>query len=86
MTGTVRCFVPAARRGILQADNGQTLAFLVAPEVGDLQGGDLVEFEVGTNGQAGAQHVKLRHRWSDILNERHRVLVNQLHNTLEIQG
>ena len=85
MTGRVQCFVPAARRGIVLAESGQELSFVVPAGVGDLQGGDIVEFELVGDGQPCATNVTLRHRWADLLNEQHRPLVNQFHRTIQIR-
>ncbi len=84
MTGRVRLFIPAVRRGILQAESGQELPFSVPEEVADLHGGDIVEFELARDGRALASNITLRHRWAEMLNEQHRPLVNEFHNTIRI--
>ena len=84
MIGRVRCFMPAVRRGILQTEAGDELPFSVSPDAVDLQGGDLVEFELAGDGRPFASVVTLRHRWAKMLNEQHRSLVNQFHHTIRI--
>ena len=84
MTGRVQCFIPAVRRGILQTECGDELPFLVPENSTDLQGGDIVEFDMGDAGQPFVRNITLRHRWAELLNEEHRPLVNQFHHTVEI--
>lgn len=84
MTGRVQCFVPAARRGILLTETGDELPFSVPTDGANLQGGDIVEFELAEQEQSCVMNVTLRHRWVEMLNERHRPLVNQFHDTVRI--
>ena len=86
MIGRVRSFLPVARRGILQTETGDELLFSVPGNVVDLQGGDIVEFEMAGDGQRYAANVTLRRRWAETLNDQHRPLVNQFHNTIQIQA
>ena len=86
MTGRIRCFLPAARRGILQAETGDELLFSVPEHGTNLQGGDIVEFDLDNDGRPLALNVTLRRRWATMLNEQHRPLVNQLHNTIRIHA
>lgn len=85
MTGRVRCFVPAARRGILQTEAGDELPFSVPADVTEIQGGDIVEFELVQDGRLHVCNVTLRHRWAEMLNEEYRPLVNQFHDTIQIR-
>ena len=84
MTGRVQFFVPAARCGIVQAESGEELAFTVSAEISDLHGGDIVEFQPTHDGRRLALNVTLRQRWTEMLNEQHRPLVNQFHHTVQI--
>ena len=87
MIGKIRSFLPAAQRGILQTDSGDELPFSVPPGITeDLQGGDIVEFELGHDGQPAVLNVTLRSRWATLLNEEHRPLVNQFHDTIRIHA
>ncbi len=82
MTGCVRAFLPGPGKGLLQADSGEELPFSLAGTVADLQGGDVVEFDVSPAGAPSAINVRLQHRWADLLNERERALVNDFHQLL----
>ena len=84
MTGRVRCYLPAAGRGVVQTESGDELPFRTSADVADLQGGDIVEFELANDGQNLALNVTLRRRWAEMLNDQHRALVNQFHDTIEI--
>ncbi|MHC4445570.1 MAG: hypothetical protein ACYTF1_23480 [Planctomycetota bacterium] len=84
MTGRIRHFRPSARVGILQTDSGIELLFTVSKDLTDLHGGDIVEFESGQDGRPVVTDVTLRYRWTEMLNEQHRPLVNQFHNTIKI--
>lgn len=84
MTGRIQYFRPSAREGILQTDNGTELLFNVSQDLTDLHGGDIVEFQLGQDGRPVVSDVTLRHRWAEMLNEKHRPLVNQFHNTIKI--
>ena len=87
VTGQIRCFFPGSRRGILYTRNGEEFVFMAAEGVTDLQGGDCVEFELaGANGSPAAVRIIGRHRWVDTLNNHHRALVNEFHNTIQIQA
>jgi hypothetical protein len=70
---------------MLETDTGEVLPFLAADGSPDLQGGDVVEFELGGTGGIQALNVTLRQRWATLLNERHRPLVNQLHDTVQLK-
>jgi hypothetical protein len=84
VTGIVICYMPATRRGVLRSDAGHTLPFLI-PESGcDLQGGDIVEYEAAAGSSRPARIVTLRRRWALLLNEEHRCLVNEFHDTVAI--
>lgn len=80
MTGTVQSYIPSVSSGIIQAENGEKLRFELSPPSLDLQGGDIVKFEQSGNGQAMAVNVVLQQRWADLLNEKHRQLVNDFHH------
>lgn len=84
MTGQVRCFLPASRRGILRTETGEELIFTMPQGLADLAGGDSVEFQLGNDGGASASNVILRRRWVETLNRDHRSLVNEFHDTIEI--
>ncbi|UCD27908.1 MAG: hypothetical protein JSV03_12495 [Planctomycetota bacterium] len=84
MTGRVRCFLPSERQGILQTETGTDLLFSVNEDFQDLHGGDIVEFQQGQDGKPVVKNVTLRHRWAEMLNQEHRSLVNQLHETVKI--
>lgn len=84
MTGRVKLYVPAARRGILQTNVGEEVMFSVSDDVTDVQGGDIVEFEPDDQGHPLVGRIRVRHRWVDMLNSEHRTLVNQFHHTIHI--
>jgi len=84
MTGRIQYFQPSGRQGILQADNGVELIFTVSGDHIDLHGGDIVEFETGLGGRPVVTDIKLRQRWADTLNEEHKSLINEFHNTVKI--
>lgn len=86
MTGRVRCYLPAARRGILQADSGEELAFSISEDMTDLHGGDIVEFDLAEDGPRVVSNLTLRHRWSEMLSQRYRPLVRQFHDTIRIHA
>jgi len=82
--GRVQYFIPSARKGIVQAENGLILRFSVIGNTPELQGGDIVEFDITHNSHPHAINVTLKHRWSEVLNDQHRSLVNQFHNMINI--
>lgn len=86
MTGRIRCYLPAAKRGIVQTEAGEELAFSLSNGSGilDLNGGDLVEFDAASEGRKLATNIRLVRRWAEMLNEQHRPLVNQFHATVQI--
>ena len=87
MTGRIRYYRPSAREGILQTDTGAELPFNnVSNDLTDLHGGDIVEFQLGQEGRPVVTNITLRHRWTEMLNEKHRPLVNQFHNTIKIES
>jgi len=86
MTGIVQSYIPSASSGIIQAENGERLRFDLGHHFIDLQGGDIVEFERSVNGQATAINVILHRRWADLLNEKHRALVNEFHHTVHFEA
>ena len=84
MTGQVRCFFPASRRGILQTETGEELVFTTPEGLTELAGGDSVEFQLGKEGGLSVSNVMLRRRWVETLNRDHRSLVNEFHDTIKI--
>ena len=86
VTGRVRFFMPAVRRGIVQAESGEELPFSVPQDGTQLQGGDIVEFERIDHGPPRASNITLRHRWAEVLDEQHRPLINQFHQTIRIHS
>jgi hypothetical protein len=86
VTGSVRCFFPAARRGIIQTENGERLPFAVSGDSPDLQGGDIVMFEQVGGRADGVSQIRLHRKWVELLDEQHRSLVNQFHQTVEIRS
>lgn len=86
VTGTVQSYIPSVSSGVIQAENGEKLRFELSPPSLDLQGGDIVKFERAGNGQAVAVNVILQHRWADLLNEKHRQLVNEFHHTVLLEA
>jgi hypothetical protein len=86
VTGQVRCFVPAMRRGIIQTDAGEVVSFCVAGEPVNLQGGDIVEFDPVPQNRAPVDRIVLRQRWVEKLNLEFRSLVNQFHMTIRFRS
>jgi|GEM_PF-3557528 len=86
MIGQIRCYFPKSRRGVLQTGAGRELIFTVPEGIADLEGGDNVEFELGSNGQWPALTITAHRRWVDTLNQEHRSLVNQFHATIQIHS
>ncbi len=85
VTGTVQSYIPSVSSGIIQAENGEKLRFELASPSVELQGGDIVRFERSGNGRGVAVNVILHHRWVDLLNEKHRALVNEFHHTVHLE-
>lgn len=82
MIGSIRSFAPSLSHGIILAENGQEIPFSVTADSADIQGGDIVSFELTGNGQPRAENVIVRYRWTDMLVEKHRGLLNQFHSTV----
>jgi len=86
VTGTVQSFIPSVSSGIIQAENGEKLRFELDSHADELQGGDIVEFERSGNGRCLAINVSLHRRWADLLNEKHRTLVNEFHQLVHLDA
>ena len=84
VTGEIRSYFPKSRRGILQTDSGEELVFTVRHDHVELEGGDRVDFELSPDGRLPTLNIIARRRWVDTLNQEHRSLVNQFHNTIQI--
>ena len=84
MTGQIKCFFPRLRCGILQTRGGKELIFTVPEETTDLQGGDRIEFEHTSNGRRPILRITARRRWAETLNQKHRPLINEFHDTVQI--
>ncbi len=87
MRGHIVWFRPTDGRGLIATEAGEEVAFHVPSDDQELQGGDIVEFELdGGNSAADGIVVHLVERWVDRLNARHRALVNVFHNSIDIVG
>lgn len=83
MTGCVRSFLPGVGRGLVQTESGDRLPFSIQGRDLELYGGDVVEFDVPAGKAPEAVNLRLQRRWSELLNEHDRTLVNALHHLLE---
>jgi len=83
--GQIRCFIPANRRGTIQTDAGHCVAFHLPEGYPNLQGGDIVEFDLPPNQAVPVGRLVLRRRWADRLNTDFRPLVNQFYATIQIR-
>jgi hypothetical protein len=83
-TGRIQCYFPATRSGIVKADTGREFLVSFPANLSDLHGGDVIEYDTTEDGKPIIHQIRLRYRWTEMLNEKYRPLVNAFHQTVVI--
>ena len=87
MQGRVAWYQPASRGGRLITTDGQSMPFVAAENVGDLQGGDVVRFQVDSDhGGIRAVDLEVAQTCVDHLSSLQPALVSRFHATVSIRA
>ena len=86
MEGRILWYNLATRQGRLVTDERESYSFVLDHTAKEVEGGDLVGFQVTKDGGTPqAVDVRLMRRCVDYLNTEQRALVNEFHSTVAIQ-
>ncbi|HVP11922.1 MAG TPA: hypothetical protein VMV94_12140 [Phycisphaerae bacterium] len=89
MQGYVLVFRPTTGDGTIVTDGGAEVRFSAAGAAAELQGGDIVSFELDRRpagaGCPSAGDIRLVQRWSDRLTASCRSQLQQLHSIVQIE-
>lgn len=84
MQGCIAWLRLATGEGIINTEAGSDISFRLQSDGPDLQGGDIVDFDLVANGDGvvEARNIRLIAKWIDRLNKQHLPLVRKLFATV----
>jgi hypothetical protein len=84
MQGCIAWLRLDTREGIINTEAGGDVSFRLQSDGPDLQGGDIVDFDLVANGDGvvEARNIRLVAKWIDRLNKQHSPLVRELFATV----